>query len=262
MEHSDSLIPVRDSLITPQEVPLWRKGQFLKEINVDLELKGCRVESISIPPSCFINQNSDDNFKEFEDAGVIEEVGYPGEVFRSHGCGISSLYMALRVLNDEFGSRFKTVGEFTLVVLRLHRNDNVVGGIRYIGTPVFNLRAGWYHDALVYAARHFGKVDGFRVEDESLEGVGNQFGNLLAGGKKALVVASVSNVFWRRGTEPASIATHIIVINGFEFDEVGAVKAVRVTDPYVYGNPRINEWVTIDDSLKKAFTGRAIFLYI
>ncbi len=258
-----SNVSFKDVVISENEKPTWRKGEFLRKID-EFEIKPKDIVGpVLIPPELHINQNGKLSFKEFEEGEIIRKTGYHAEVMRSHGCGITSVYMALSALaGREFVSRFGTVGEFAIEVLGLHKNDRVEGKERVVGTPVFNIRSGWYHDALVYVAIHFSGVSGFRLEGISgLEKVAGQMKKLLDEGKETLVVISVSNGFWRLPTEPESVATHMVVVNGFKFDENGGLAEICVTDPYVVGKPKINQWIGVDDRIRKAFTGRALFFY-
>ncbi len=257
-----SEVPFKDAVVLPNEKPFWSKGEFLKSIDEEIETK-TRLVVGPVLVGCHINQNDNLSFKKFEEEEVIKKTGYHAEVMRSHGCGISSLFMVLfNLAGKEFRSKFKTVGEFAISVLGLHRNDRVEEGERIIGTPVFNLHAGWYHDALVYAAVHFAGISGFRVEGVfELEKIAGQMKKLLDEGKEALVIISVSNKFWRLPTETSSIATHMVVVGGFEFDEYGKLKRICVTDPYVGERAKINEWVEVDDRIREAFCGKALFFY-
>ncbi len=263
MSAESPIIPFKDAVIPANEEPVWRRGDFLRPIEETKTRPESIVGPVLIDLDHYINQNSNSSFVEFEEERVIAQTGYHAEVMRSHGCGVSSVYMVLSTLaGEDFLSQFRTVGEFSIAVLSLHKNDRVEGEKRIIGTPVFNLRSGWYHDALVYSAIHLAKILGFRVEGVSeLEKVAGQMQRLLDEDKKAMVVISVSNEFWRLPTETKSVATHMVVAGGFKFDRYGGLEEICVTDPYAIGKPRVNEWIKVDDRIRKAFTGRALFFY-
>lgn len=255
-------IPYKDSKIGVHEIPNWTKGQFLKSPNIEHTIS----KTIDLPlvnPDDHVDQNSNNNFFEFELRGIVETTGFHAEVMRSHGCGISATYMALRTIADRsFNDKFTTVGQFTLSALSNHKNDLVQDGQVVVGTPVFNLRSGWYHDALVFSAMHYGKVDGFRIEDSpSLENVGEICADLIEDPeKKVISIISVRNEFWRLATENTSVSTHMVLVNGFEFADDGFLKRIRITDSYVSEDSKINTWIEVTENVRKSFTGKAIFL--
>ncbi|PIU03645.1 hypothetical protein COT44_02025 [Candidatus Shapirobacteria bacterium CG08_land_8_20_14_0_20_39_18] len=240
----------------------WKKAEFVKPLPVE-PLKRAKTELPTVRSEDFINQNTDQNFGEFESQETIRLTGYNAEVMRPHGCGISAVYMALRTIGSgNFKSKYDSVGKFALDALSFHRNDLVQGDERIIGTPVFNLKSGWYHDALVYCAINLGGVNGFRMENlGSFENVLNvvQQQRLESGHNEVLAVVSVRNNHWRLKTERSSISTHMVLVNGFDFSEDGQLTRIRVADSYVANEPRINTWMEVTDEISKSFTGRAMF---
>lgn len=255
--------PFKDRVISPNQKPTWTKGEFVRAIE-NVATKGVgTAEGPLVDDSYHVNQLANDNFSEFEEETTIGLTGINAEVMRPHGCGISAVYMALEAIGkDGFRSKFKTVGEFAIAVLGFHRNDYVEGGIRNVGTPVFNLSSGWYHDALVYAAETYGGVVGFRVEGvDDLTKVGVEFQTLAKDHQSVMSVISVRNSYWRLKTEKSSVSTHMVVVNGYKFSEDGDLVGMRVTDSYVSDHAKINEWIDVDDRIKQAFTGKAMFFY-
>lgn len=253
--------PYKDSKIGTGDIPKWTRGQFIKSPRYE-RVVARLIEMPLVNPEDHIDQNSDNNFSEFESNEVIATTGFHAEEMRSHGCGISATYMALRTISDtSFRRKFETVGHFTMSILSKHKNDSFNDGQTIIGTPVFNLRSGWYHDALVYSAIHEGRVGGFRVEDiPTLENIGEISAKLIdQSHNKIISIISVKNEFWRLKTERSSVSTHMVLVNGFDFDEEGCLRRIRVTDSYVSREQKINFWLDVTDNIAMAFTGKAIF---
>jgi hypothetical protein len=255
--------PYSKLLINDGEKPFWRKDEFLKTGFDSIEIKErTKLEFPMVADTNFIDQNANANFVEFEDFKTISTTGYNAEVMRAHGCGISAVYMALRTIgSDSFKSNYKTVGRFAASALSFHRNDLQLDDKKIVGTPVFNLKSGWYHDALIFLAKEIGGVEGFRMENQNLEKISSTLKFLKTKYNDVLFVASVHNEYWRLKTEKSSVSTHMVLINGIETISDGSVSKIRVTDSYVPDRPKINMWLDVDDRICKAFTGKVIFLY-
>lgn len=242
------------------QTQFWKKAEFVKPLTAE-PLKRVKTELPAVRPEDFINQNADQNFGEFEFQEIIRVTGYNAEVMRSHGCGISAVYMAMKTVgNEDFKLKYDSVGKFALDALSFHQNDLVVGEERIIGTPVFNLKSGWYHDALVYCAINLGGVNSFRMENlDSFENVLSVIQQGNTNNDEALAVISVRNEHWRLKAEKSSVSTHMVLLNGFDFSQSGELTRVRVADSYVASEPRINAWLDVTDEMRKSFTGRALF---
>lgn len=258
------MLPFSRQIISVHENPQWERGEFLRQ--KPKEDKGIREGELILPEvkrESYINQH--DGFTEFESASVVEATGYNAQDMKRHGCGISVLHMVNSTIGSrEYWRKIKTVGELAENILKLHKNDllDAHGNIVKKGTPVFNLKSGWYHDALLYFSKMYAGLEVYRYEDlESLDVVGQECNSIVQSGKKEpLVIISVKNQFWRIQGEPESILTHQVIINGFRFNGEGKVTEIRVTDPFSpNGIPKLNQWLKVDERIKQAFTGRAMF---
>lgn len=248
-------IPYCNKCIDIGETPLWLKGQFTRELEVR-PLVDCRVEYL-LSEEHYVDQNGNNRFTRFEKGPIIDLTGYSAEQIRPHGCGVSATFMCLSAISEKFSERVASVGQLALEVLELHRNDFVGNGTVIKGTPVFNLRSGWYHDGLIYTAKKFEGIDAYRTEDTSIEAVIGQLQSENQGGKAGAVI-SVYNKHWRLEGEPESVATHLVAITGYNIED-GCLKSVLVNDSFAHnGQPKLNQWVTVDDRFKDAFTGRAM----
>lgn len=257
-------IPYRETKIRNDETPAWVRNQYLIPNQEIKEPQIGLFEGPFLLDEDHINQKDDKSFVEFESLEVRRRTGAEAELMRGHGCGISSVYMAMEMIGkEEFKSKYPTVGKFAEAALSMHRDDYVDdAGVRRVGTPVFNDRDGWYHDALIHSAITFGGIEGRRQEHvPSLESVGAKFHEYLKGFRNVVAVASVYNKGWRLPTEPKSPSTHMIVINGFRFGDDGVLKAIRVSDSYVSSHTRINEWTDVDERIRNSFTGRVMYFY-
>lgn len=258
----DTKLTYSNAIMMADESPRWRRLEFLRNFSVENSIK-VTTELPLINKADHINQNADGNFNEFETQDIIDLTGYNAEVMRPHGCGISAVFMALRTIgSNDFKLKYDTVGKFTVDTLAFHKNDFITNTERVVGTPVFNLKSGWYHDALVYSAINLGGINGFRMEE--LDGYDSVFNVIKQiGSNNCLAIVSVNNMFWRLKTEKSSVSTHMIVLNGFEYSKKGELSRIRVADSYAadLDFPKINTWIDVTDDIKKAFTGKAIFLY-
>jgi len=250
-------------VIGTAEEPAWRAKQFLREEKIVSEKLIGAILLPEVLPGLYINQNGNVSFVEFENKGVVDHTGYSAEEMRSHGCGISVLHMCLGTLSDNYQKTFKSVGALAIHALSHHRNDFVVNGVvTRVGTPVFNLKTGWYHDALVHTAIETTQLDVFRLENlQGMEEIVVIANGLINDGKCPLVILSVKNKFWRLKNEPESMMTHLVIVNGFNFDNDGNLKEIRVTDPFALNQgKKLNQWVEVNERVREAFTGRAIFV--
>lgn len=252
----------KDSILDQCAKPFWERGQFLRNFET-LERVSGLIELSAMDENDFVDQNTNTNFEEFENQEVINLTGYSAEVMRAHGCGISSVYMAIRaLLRDDFPSEINTVGMMAIRALSNHRNDFIgPKGERVVGTPVFNLKSGWYHDALVYVGLELANLDSFRCEKlPGLASVGEICAKSIREfGRGIITVISVDNKHWRLRSEKSSVSTHMVAVNGFRFLENGKLDEIRVADSYVSTKPKINEWIKVTDDVELAFTGKAIF---
>lgn len=246
------------------EIPRWSAGQFRRELSVEGgELIVGEIVLPEIDARHFVDQNGGWNFREFDSSEVVRKTGYDAITMSTHGCGISSLHMALSALSGrEYLTSYPNVGSLAVEALSMHRNDMQILGRRIKrGTPVFNTRVGWYHDALVYIAENLGGVRGFRMEDiKDWNTLGLAAADVSDDTSDFEIIASLNSKYWRVKGEPTSVLTHMVITNGFKFSD-NHVDQIRIVDPYVLnGSAKINKWVKIDDDLSNAFTGRAIFL--
>lgn len=257
-------VPYSKLIIAQQEKSRWTKGEFLRDRSslVGLEVK--EETTVLLPDvsrESYVSQTNKTSFTEFEAPGAERENGYTAEDMRKNGCGISSLFMILSTLGTpRFRQNFKTVGELATESLSLHRNDlTSENQIIKVGTPVFNLKSGWYHDALLYAASSFADVLGYRYVDINLEEVGAECARRAGQGERVLCILSFTTIPWLKNDSHSAVSTHLFVCNGFMFEN-SKVSAVRVVDPYPHdGKPKLNEWVEITPDRKEAFTGRVMF---
>lgn len=257
-------IPYRETKIGNNETPAWVGGQYLIPNEEIKEPQVGLFEGPLLLDADHINQKDNKSFIEFEGLDVRRRTGAQAELMRGHGCGISSVYMAMEMIGkDEFKSKYSTVGKFAETALSMHKDDYVDdAGVRHVGTPVFNDKDGWYHDALIHTAITFGGIGGRRQEHvPSLEAVGAKLNDYLKGFRDVVAIISVRNTDWRLPTEPMSPSTHMIVINGFKFGDDGVLKSIRVCDSYVSDHARINEWMDVDERVRKSFTGRVMYFY-
>lgn len=260
---TESMLPFSRQIMSPDENPLWGREEFLRPKSKESE--GVKESELILPEikhEFYINQY--DGFTEFESASVVEATGYNAQDMRRHGCGISVLHMVNSSIgSDEYRGKIKTVGELAKNILKLHKNDlrDAYGNIVKKGTPVFNLKSGWYHDAMLYFSKTHANLRVYRYENlEGFNEVGQECYNIVQSGKEPLVIISVKNQFWRISGEPESILTHQVILNGFRFNEEGKVTEIRVTDPFSpNGLPKLNQWLEVDERIKQAFTGRAMF---
>lgn len=256
-------------IIELDENPKWRGGgesEFLKIPPPDRQVETNSRELLmpEIYPKVYINQLATENFEEFNKGAVIEQTGYNSELMRAHGCGISVLQMVNATLGGEnYIQHYPKVDKLAITLLAEHKNDLVdqAGNRIKRGTPVFTLQTGWYHDAMLYGAKALAGLEVFREENlTSLNQVAKECVELRNQDKKAMVIISVRNNHWRIKGEPTSVATHLVIVNGFKFDENRDVSEIRITDPFTpNGRPKLNQWVEVDERVKQAFTGRALF---
>jgi hypothetical protein len=256
----DNDMPYSNRIIGRETNPLWTSSDYVRQ-NGKFANELRTVELIKTLPESFVDQKARKSFIEFEDEKIVEKVGYNAIEMRAHGCGISALHTVLSTLDPEkYRSQIKSVGELAIYSLSLHTNDyRQNGNTINRGNPVFNLRAGWYHDALLYIASQLISCDVSRYEN--IYGW-QQLAQVLDVNKKdyeaTLAIASVSNKSWRTKEEPSSISTHLVVLNGCEVT-AGIVSGVSVTDSFVWNNePHINQLIPIDDRNNDAFTGRVM----
>lgn len=258
---TETMLPFSQQAMNPYENPQWEHGEFLR--TKPKENEGIRRSELILPEvKSYINQYG--GFAEFENALTVEETGYDAQDMKSHGCGISVLHMVnLTIGSDKYRDKIKTVGELAKSILGLHKNDlrDASGNIVKRGTPVFNLKSGWYHDAMMYFSKTYADLEVYRYEDlEDLDLVGQECDRIVQGGKESLVIISVKNQFWRIKDERESVLTHQVILNGFRFDGEGRVTEICVTDPFSpNGTPKLNQWLKVDERIKQAFTGRAMF---
>lgn len=250
-------IPYSDRKIQDKEPQRWKPGEFLIDSStleraVESEVHGPEIET-------HINQNGRLSFKEFDEAKNIETSGYNGIEMRSHGCGISCLHMALSAMDLDYQKKVKTVGQLALSAMSLHRNDNRMSDSAVlIGNPVFNLKAGWYHDALIYTAEDLANVEGARFENITFEDLAKLFSSVSQEGRKMLAIISVKNKFWRIKEDFSNVNTHLVILNGYKIKD-GKVSEICVTDPYVEDEKLIvNKWIEVDDRVRSAFNARAM----
>ncbi|MBI2007542.1 MAG: hypothetical protein HYS83_02490 [Candidatus Blackburnbacteria bacterium] len=260
---TETMLPFSRQIMSPDKNQQWRRGEFLRPKPKETKrIKGNELILPEVKPEFYINQYG--GFDEFEHAAVVETTGYNAQDMRRHGCGISVLHMVNSSIgSNEYRDKIKTVGELAQNILALHRNDLLdnYGNVVKRGTPVFNLRSGWYHDAMLYFSKIHAGLDVYRYEDlGSFDEVGQECDSIVQGGKEPLVIISVKNHFWRIEGEPESILTHQVILNGFRFNGKGEVTEFRATDPFSpNGVPKLNQWLKVDERIKQAFTGRVMF---
>lgn len=222
------------------EPQLWTPKQYLRtkdKITVPpRELISNRTLDFSLVEKTSVAfQNAPESFAEFD--GKAKEVGYTSDQMRVNGCGISALYVVLKTLSfKKEDIRLSTVGTLALDVVSMHRNDNVIAGdMRKIGTPVFNLQNGWYHNALIYEASKFG-VKGERYEDADIIDMSFRMIELQRQNKNPLLVISVGTDMWLLPHKVGDQSTkHLVVINGFKYSDESLLE-IKATDPYIAGD--------------------------
>ena len=215
----------------------------------------------------YLHQLDPAAFVEFKQPGFSV---YSAQQMREDGCGICALHTVNVTLGGSpYLDIFPSVGYLARQALALHKNDLMIGSVRVKrGTPVYNTTAGWYHDAMLYVTREYVGLETFRQEGlGSLEQVASECFDRQNVGKKMLAIVSVRNEFWRREGGTASRATHLVIVNGFETDSNGKLIKIRVTDPYIDPNPeapknKINEWLVVDERLRLAFRGKAMYFLV
>jgi len=215
------------------------------------------VAMSGISEGAVIYQNEPGSFKEFETEAVVNRTGYSAVEMRSHGCGISALYMATRSLAPvTFIEQFPTVGLFAQQALKLHRNDVTVfgGKIRKVGNPVFNLKGGWYHDALCFLAKSSG-LKASRYEGASLEDCVSEIKSDT--GVKKLHILSFRNSGWRLNGDSSVVTTHMVVVSGYRIKQ-GKVMEMCITDSHIEADLKLapNRWIEVTEEIDAAFTGR------
>jgi hypothetical protein len=253
----DTSVPTSARVIGYYENPKWQPRQHLVTLNGGTTPDQLRDSEFFVQVPRYINQLSDSNFTEFEEKDVVSETGYCVEDIRAHACGISSLYMAISALNK---NTKVSVGELTIKALEMHRNDLKENDkLVKRGTPVFNLKNGWYHDALIYIGQESG-IEGVRTENQTVETVAAELNrNNIELNTVSVAVLSLDNSHWRLPDEPKSSATHMVVVSGAKFDSEGELKELCVTDPYApKGEPKVNQWVPYDERFRSSFTGKAM----
>ncbi|HEX6977311.1 MAG TPA: hypothetical protein VF185_03055 [Patescibacteria group bacterium] len=251
--------------ISEQESQLWTPESYLRVPSTERKngfyIKGKVVESAPINPLYWTDQHSPYNFFEFEASSVQEELGYKSDQLRQDACGITSLHIVLGSLSGTYQRYCPTVGMLAKKALSFHRNDLKDGeNVVKKGNPVFNLKVGWYHNALIYVAGKFG-VDGHRFQDATLEEVSDEMERLNDGGKRALAIVSVKDCY--RNAKIWRGVSHLVVVNGAKLNRKGEVVELKVTDPSSrasVGEP-IEKWVRVDREQRNNFLGKAIFLY-
>lgn len=262
-------ISYAQKVIGEHETPKWKGGgesEFLKspspDSHVEFESKELLMPDVKL--EVYINQLGSENFRKFNQGQVIKQTGYNSELMRAHGCGISVLQMVNATLaGKNYLQRYPSVDSLAIALLAEHKDDlrDSRGNRIKRGTPVFTLQTGWYHDAMLYGAREFAGLEVLREENiTSLNQVAIECVELANQGQKAMVIISVRNDHWRIKGEPTSVATHLVIVNGFKFNESGDVSEIRVTDPFApNGEAKLNQWIAVDERVKQAFTGRALF---
>ncbi|MDO8452324.1 MAG: hypothetical protein Q7S79_01080 [bacterium] len=245
--------------------PRWRPDDFLRQNRavrlpdkIDILLRPVQVQD-------YTPQLDQSSFEEFDEDGSP----YSAELMRTDGCGVCSVHMANVTLGgDNYRGIFPTVGFLAKSALKFHEDDpkDVAGNRLRKGTPVYSKKDGWYHDGLLYTTWEYTGLNVFRQEGlESWEQVAQECLEETRLRESILAVVSVNNVHWRRPGETPSKEQHLVVITGFKI-RAARVTAIRVTDPYVDPNPdaprnKINEWLPVNDNIRTAFRGRAMYFW-
>lgn len=252
------------------ENSLWRVNQYLKNNNEIPIIPRNEIDNLTFLFSEIDNnkltfQNDPESFSEFDNMTVKKKIGYDSDVMKINGCGIAALKIVLETINpDRSKEKFNTMGLLAMDTLSMHRDDLVINGIKIKrGTPVFNLKSGWYHDALIHESIKLDIAVGERYTNVDLYDIAFRLIGLQKEGKKALAILSVKSDFWfiRRKVKDDTGSNHLIIINGFKFTDVGLTE-IRVTDPYIFQDKkRVNEWVKVDNSKPNVLNKNVIILY-